>query len=97
VITVKVRFLGPLFEFTNQRNVNIILDDNSNIKDLLNKLLEKYGKGFKQEIFESEGLSIRPYVLVLLNGLLIQPSRKELSKLLKSQDELTFVYPSTGG
>lgn len=95
MIDVKVKFLSLLADFTKEEEYTITVDDNSTIKDIIDKLTQKYGARFKDLILNSPDL-ISKYIILGLNGEDIR-SQKGLETLIQEGDEIAFLPAIAGG
>jgi molybdopterin converting factor small subunit len=65
-IQVKVEFIGLLREITGERQLTLDMEDGATLKDVMEKLADKYGKGLETRILEENRIS--DDALVILNG-----------------------------
>jgi len=65
-IQVKVEFIGLLREITGERQLTLDIEDGATLKDVMEKLADKYGKGLETKILEENRIS--DDALVILNG-----------------------------
>ena len=65
-IQVKVGFIGLLREITGERQLTLDMEDGATLKDVMEKLADKYGKGLETKILEENRIS--DDALVILNG-----------------------------
>jgi len=65
-IKVEVEFIGLLREITGQHRLALDMEDGATLKDIVNKLADKYGKDFVVRILEGNGIS--DDALVIING-----------------------------
>jgi molybdopterin converting factor small subunit len=65
-IQVKVEFIGLLREITGERQLTLDMEDGATLKDVMEKLADKYGKGLETRILEENRISDDAFVI--LNG-----------------------------
>lgn len=92
---VSVRYFATLREITGQREEKIELREDSTVKDLLNRLVERHGSRFKEYVVEEETGTPRAHLLFLINGTSIN-SLEGLSTRL-TDDCVVALMPPVGG
>ncbi len=95
MLNVKIMFLSVLVDITQIEELNLPIDDGSNIKNMLEKLSLKFGKKFEDLIFKaSEDLS--KYVIITINGKDIR-TLDGLNTKIQLNDEISFIPAIAGG
>ena len=95
MLNVKIMFLSVLVDITQIEELNLPIDDGSNIKNMLEKLSLKFGKKFEDLIFKaSEDLS--KYVIITINGKDIR-TLDGLNTIIQLNDEISFIPAIAGG
>lgn len=97
MIKVAVRYLTPFFVITGKKEENILMHEGATLKDLLNKLVERYGLSFRKELFSSQIEEIKPHVLILINGRSVDQFKKKLNTSLSYGDSVILTFPVSGG
>jgi len=106
---VTVSFYTKMKEFTGESQTIVELQENSTLRDLIQKLAEKYGKPLKEYVLDSNQ-RIKPYVKIFLKAANISKNglnRKleegsclsilpDLKTVLKEKDRIE-VYPVVEG
>lgn len=92
---VTVRFFTTLWEITKQRKQEVEMQDTSTLADLLTILSDKYGRRFKDYIYDETGQA-NPYLQFIINGKTISKS-EHLTTRLKDRDEIAIIPPVGGG
>jgi MoaD family protein len=90
---VKVLFSEALVNITN--NEKAVRVDASSVLEVLEKLVEKYGDGFKDRIFESEN-ELRGFINIYVNRKDIR-FLKGLKTSVKAGDEIILLPAVSGG
>jgi molybdopterin converting factor small subunit len=89
---VTIRFPALFSEITKEKKTKI---NSSNLDDLLNQLLERYGEQFKKMIFDKDR-RVNRFVSIYLNGIII-PQEKYSSTKLDNDDVVAFLVIISGG
>ncbi|MFW9938950.1 MAG: MoaD/ThiS family protein [Candidatus Thorarchaeota archaeon] len=95
MINVKITFLSLLADLFGNEPFPILLNEDSTIKDIFERLTTKFGKKFK-EIISHNSDSLNKYVLVGLNGKDIRLF-EDTTTILHDGDELSFLPAIAGG
>lgn len=95
MINTKIIFLSLLKDVTRIDEINFPLNDKSTIKNLLEKLTNKFGKIFEKSIFDNSG-NLSKYIIIVLNGKDIR-SFKGLDTTVQNNDEILFLPAIAGG
>ncbi len=78
-------------EISGKKMVEIDCPNKITIKELLENISKKFGKGFKEYLFNEKG-EVRKYIQVLLNG-----RAKGLETILEEGDTIALLPPVGGG
>jgi molybdopterin synthase sulfur carrier subunit len=95
LITVKVRAIFHLKEMLGAKEITLNLRRNATIKDLIQFLIEKYGKKFEDAIKNPDG-GLNPIITILVNGRQIDFIGGIETKLADG-DIISFIPPVGGG
>ena len=90
---IQIKFLTRFLEITGERNTQI--DDVNNISDLVDILLQKYGKEFKDLLMDANG-NLRDYLKIMINGEDIRDI-EGLETPLKDGDQVVMFQTIAGG
>ena len=90
---IKVSYLDRLRRLTKKNVETIELLEGSNVDDLLKVLLKKYGREFKNYVYD-EGGAVKPYIQFFINGRSVV---RDTETELKDTDELAIVFATGGG
>jgi molybdopterin synthase sulfur carrier subunit len=90
---IEIKFLTRFLEITGERNTQI--DDVNNISDLVDILLQKYGKEFKDLLMDANG-NLRDYLKIMINGEDIRDI-EGLETPLKDGDQVVMFQTIAGG
>jgi len=88
---IKVKFPAVFVQITKERKIEV--EDVSNVKELLDKLFEKYPQLKERLIKDGE---LTPFINIFVNGEDIR-YLKGLETELKDGDEVTFIPAISGG
>ncbi|MFX1355980.1 MAG: MoaD/ThiS family protein [Promethearchaeota archaeon] len=95
MIDVKIKFLSLLADLTEEEELMLSIDEESSIKDLIGKLILRYGEDFKNQILSSQDL-LNKYIILVLNGKHLR-SYHGLETLIHKGDEIAFLPAIAGG
>ncbi|MEM3392934.1 MAG: ubiquitin-like small modifier protein 1 [Candidatus Bathyarchaeia archaeon] len=90
---MKVKYFAIFREITNKRDEELELQEGATVKDLLKILSDKYGKKFKDLVFNGEIVSDR--VLMLVDGVNIYSLNNLETKL--NENSTFVILPPVGG
>jgi molybdopterin synthase sulfur carrier subunit len=91
---VRVRFSAALNSVTKERETTIDLQEDITVKELINKLVDKYGEGLEKRLLEKG--EIRRFVNFYVNGDDIRHSGG-LDAPIKNDDEVSILPAVSGG
>jgi molybdopterin synthase sulfur carrier subunit len=95
MLNIKIIFLSVLVDITQIEELTLLINDGSNIRNILEQLSSKFGKKFEDLIFKaSEDLS--KYVIITINGKDIR-TLDGLNTKIQLNDEISFIPAIAGG
>jgi MoaD family protein len=92
---VKVRFYSLLKDVTKLEKISLSIEKSLTIKDILERLIEKFGKDFEELVYQKKG-ELNKYLLVVLNEKDIR-SVNGLATNVQDGDKITFIPAIAGG
>ncbi len=92
---VKIEYLSLMSDITKQQEDSVQIEDNSTVKHVIEKLVEKYGENLEKNIY-TPSRKLSAYIIVVLNGKDIR-TMEGLETKVNSGDELTFIPAIAGG
>jgi len=92
---VKVKFYSLLKDVTKLEKISLSIEKSLTIKDILERLIEKFGKDFEDLIYQKEG-ELNKYLLVVLNEKDIR-SVNGLATNVQDGDKIAFIPAIAGG
>ncbi|MHA2287374.1 MAG: MoaD/ThiS family protein [Promethearchaeota archaeon] len=95
MIDVKISFLSLLADITKIKELDLSVQENSTIKEILDKLITRFGKSFETSILDSPN-SLSKYIILGLNGKDIR-TLNNLDTIVKHQDEILLLPAIAGG
>lgn len=95
MIDVKINFLSLLADITKIKELNLSVHDNSTIKEILERLVSKFGKNFGNKILDSPD-SLNKYIILGLNGIDIR-TLENLGTIVNHHDEILLLPAIAGG
>ena len=95
MIDIKINFLSLLADVTKIKELNISVQDNATIKEILEKLISKFGTDFERKILDSPD-SLSKYIILGLNGKDIR-TLKNLDTSVNHLDEILLLPAIAGG
>jgi len=95
MIDVKINFLSLLADITKIKELNLSVHDNATIKEILERLISKFGKDFKRTILNSPD-SLNRYIILGLNGKDIR-TLENLETIVNHNDEILLLPAIAGG
>ncbi len=95
MIEIKINFLSLLADITRIKELNLSVQENSTIKEILEKLISKFGIKFEATILESPD-SLSKYIILGLNGKDIR-TLNNLNTIVNNQDEILLLPAIAGG
>ncbi len=95
MMDVKINFLSLLADITKIKELNLSVHDNATIKEILERLVSKFGKNFERTIMDSPD-SLNKYVILGLNGKDIR-TLENLDTIVTHHDEILLLPAIAGG
>ena len=95
MIDVKINFLSLLADITKIKELNLSVHDNTTIKEILERLISKFGKDFERKILDSPD-SLSKYIILGLNGKDIR-TLENLDTVVTHHDEILLLPAIAGG
>jgi len=92
-MTVKVKFFTSLREITGKKTDEILLQNTVTVKELLTLLSDKYGKPFKEYVYNRKG-DVQDFLSFLVNGKNINVLEGFDTKL--KQGDVIAILPPVG-
>ncbi|MEM3606990.1 MAG: ubiquitin-like small modifier protein 1 [Candidatus Bathyarchaeia archaeon] len=89
---MKVKYFAIFRELTNKREEEIEVKEGATVKDLLEALAEKYGKKFKDIVFNG---AVSDRLIMLLDGVNIYSLNNLETKL--NENNVFVILPPVGG
>lgn len=94
---VKIRiFRGPLGEIVGQSEITVKAESHARIIDVLKLLADKYGKAFRDYVFNPKTNEVNSYLLFSLNGVNVS-GIKGIETEIKDGSELLILSATGGG
>ena len=95
MIDVKINFLSLLADITKIKELNLQVKENANIKEILERLISKFGKDFERKILDSPK-ALNKYIILGLNGKDIR-TLEDLDTIVNHHDEILLLPAIAGG
>ena len=95
MIEIKIGFLSLLVDITKTKEIDLSIQENSTVKEILDKLILKFGKEFEKKVLESPN-SLSKYIILGLNGKDIR-TLNNLDTIVSHQDEILLLPAIAGG
>ncbi len=95
MIDVKINFLSLLADLTKINEFKLSVRNNSTIKEILERLVSKFGKDFERKILDSPD-SLSKYIILGLNGKDIR-TLENLDTIVNHLDEILLLPAIAGG
>ncbi|MHA1799806.1 MAG: ubiquitin-like small modifier protein 1 [Candidatus Helarchaeota archaeon] len=92
---IMIEFFASLKDLANIEKIHFIIEKNSTIKSILEKLKNKLGNNFEEKIFNSSE-KLNKYVMITLNGMNIN-KLSGLDTIVKNGDEILMIPAVAGG
>ncbi|TFG03065.1 MAG: MoaD/ThiS family protein [Promethearchaeota archaeon] len=94
-MNIKIKFISLLADYTGEVESILKIDEESSVKDLIEKLIIKYGEKFVSNFLTSQN-ELNKYILLILNDKDLR-TLNGLDTLIMDGDEITFLPVIAGG
>ena len=94
-ITITIQSLLDVSKVVGGREIPLTIPEGTNVRQLLNILIDKWGRALAELIFNLETGRLLPYMKFMVNGRSINLINK-LDTVLKDKD-VFFIFPPVGG
>ena len=95
MIDIKINFLSLLADITKIKELNLSVQENATIKEILERLISKFGKDFERKILDSPK-ALNKYIILGLNGKDIR-TLEDLDTIVNHHDEILLLPAIAGG
>jgi molybdopterin synthase sulfur carrier subunit len=96
-LVLTIKFFAALRDITGRREQELELGKSgATVRAVLNKLSTKYGKNFREYIFDQREKTIRPQISIMINGQGLK-NPESLNARLKDGDIMAILPPISGG
>jgi len=97
-LKVKVEYLGHIKEIIRSgRGEELEVPEGATLGDLLLMLAEKYGKPFREAVYEPGGTDVKQSFIVTVNGYLLNQLEDGVQTKLKHGDHVILMSIVSGG
>lgn len=93
---VKIRYLGLTKSIVGKDRDEFYLEDKSSLRDLLERMVRKYGDRFKKEVYEPGIEDLKTDYVLTVNGVLMG-QLDGIETPLKDGDDVTLMSIIYGG
>ena len=93
---LKIRYAGPVASTLKKKEEIVEVAPGSTLRQLLERLVDSYGKGLRDEVLDDDGKRIRDGALVVVNGVSVG-RLKGLNTELKEGDTVSLLPWFPGG
>jgi molybdopterin converting factor small subunit len=95
MIDIKINFLSLLADITKMKELSLSVQENSTVKEILKRLISKFGVDFENTILESPD-SLSKYIILGINGKDIR-TLNNLNTIVNNNDEMLLLPAIAGG
>lgn len=96
VISVTVHTTLDIKRALGQREVDFAVPRGSNIHDLLDRMVEKWGEALSSRLFDPETAGLFSHIQIMVNGRAIR-FLNGMETVLEDQDDVLILPPAGGG
>lgn len=93
---IKVHYISLVKSFTKTSQDAFDLKEDAALSDVLDKVAEKYGVPFTQEVYDTERGEMKSTFVAMVNGVLMD-QLKGINTILKDGDSIILMSLMTGG
>ena len=93
---VRVRTILGLTQVLGKKEIDFDLPEGSTVRDLLTRMVERWGNELSPHLFEPQSDHLLPYLRIMVNGQTIQ-FLNGMETVLKDGDELLLIPLAAGG
>jgi len=93
---IKVHYISLVKSFTKTSQDAFDLKEDASLSDVLDKVAEKYGVPFTQEVYDTERGEMKSTFVAMVNGVLMD-QLKGINTILKDGDSIILMSLMTGG
>jgi len=93
---IKVHYISLVKTYTKTSQEEFTLNESAQLSDLLNKMSEKYGTPFTQEIYDPDHKEMKANFVVMVNGIHMN-QLNGINTSLKDDDRIILMSLMTGG
>ncbi len=94
-MNIEIKFFTSLREITGKKKISLKLKNMISIEELLSLLQRKYGKEFKEYVFDDQG-KVQDFLSILINGRNVN-NLQGFKTLIKDGDIIAILPPVGGG
>lgn len=91
-----VKLFAHLRQAAGTNKVKLEIDEQTTIKDILNKSIKRFGKDFESRLKDSRTGELVPF-LIMIGNKEISSIRGDLNTKVMDGDEISFLEPVGGG
>ncbi|MFQ6081283.1 MAG: ubiquitin-like small modifier protein 1 [Candidatus Bathyarchaeia archaeon] len=96
MLHLHVNFYAYMRELTHVNKLELEISKEATVKDLLDQLVERFGRKFRERVLEPNGKELRRGIAILVNGRNIEALQRLETKLVDG-DIVAVVPPVAGG
>jgi len=93
---VKIRLFAQLRRIAGVNEADLEIDDNTTLKDILDKSIKKFGPEFEKNLKDTRTGELAPF-LIMLGRKEISSVRGDLNTKVMDGDEISILEPVGGG
>ena len=96
LVTFKVKTIGAFKEIIGSKEVELSLQEGTNLIQILIHMTERWGAALQSKLFEPDTTNLFPYIRVMVNGQDIAFLNR-LETVIQDGDEVLILPPAYGG
>ena len=93
---IKVHYISLVKTYTKTSQEEFTLNETAQLSDLLNRVSEKYGNPFTQEVYDPDRKEMKATFVAMVNGIHMD-QLKGVNTPLKDGDSIILMSLMTGG